>query len=158
MVYTVKENVPRHNIPHVTPASDLDNVENGPNTAGEPTRKRKSWKYYFWDSFDKSKEEQRLILKLDLTLMTFGCLGTFIKYIDRSNLNSAFVSGMEEDLSLYGNVSLGIFQALFKPHLRDVRITAHKILNNCSNLTTPTLVTLSPTSLLSGLPTCFLLV
>ena len=105
MVYTVKENVPRHNIPHPTPASDLDNIENGPNASGQPAKKSKSWKYYFWDSFDKSKEEQRLILKLDLTLMTFGCLGTFIKYIDRSNLNSAFVSGMEEDLSLYGNVS-----------------------------------------------------
>ena len=35
--------------------------------------------------------------------MTFGCLGTFIKYIDRSNINSAFVSGMKEDMGLYGN-------------------------------------------------------
>jgi MFS transporter, ACS family, pantothenate transporter len=111
MVYTAKENVPRHNISHPTPASDLDNVENGPNTPGQPSKKRKSWRYYFWDSFDKSKEEQRLILKLDLTLMTFGCLGTFIKYIDRSNLNSAFVSGMKEDLSLYGNVSLIVFHS-----------------------------------------------
>ncbi|CAK7224452.1 hypothetical protein SEUCBS140593_005574 [Sporothrix eucalyptigena] len=100
MVYTVKENVPRLNIAHPVPAADLDHAEEG---ASAGTRKRKSWKYYFWDSFGKSKEEQRLILKLDLTLMTFGCLGTFIKYIDRSNLNSAFVSGMEEDLSLYGN-------------------------------------------------------
>ena len=67
-------------------------------------------------------QERKLILKLDLTLMTFGCLGTFIKYLDkyvhkgqhpwldcadkfRSNLQSAFVSGMKEDLSLYGNVS-----------------------------------------------------
>ncbi|CAK7218990.1 hypothetical protein SCUCBS95973_003669 [Sporothrix curviconia] len=100
MVYTVKENVPRLDIVHAVPAADVDHVEAG---ASPGTKKRKSWKYYFWDSFDKSKAEQRLILKLDLTLMTFGCLGTFIKYIDRSNLNSAFVSGMEEDLSLYGN-------------------------------------------------------
>ncbi|CAK7215430.1 hypothetical protein SBRCBS47491_002486 [Sporothrix bragantina] len=100
MVYTIKENVPRLDIAHPVPAADLDNVEAGSFVG---TKKRKSWKYYFWDSFDKSKEEQRLILKLDLTLMTFGCLGTFIKYIDRSNLNSAFVSGMKEDLSLYGN-------------------------------------------------------
>ncbi|ETN44368.1 uncharacterized protein HMPREF1541_10548 [Cyphellophora europaea CBS 101466] len=40
---------------------------------------------------------------MDLTLMTFGCLGTFIKYLDKSNLQSAFVSGMKEDLELYGN-------------------------------------------------------
>lgn len=137
MVYTVKENVPRHNIPHPTPASDLDNIEDGPNASGQPSRKRKSWKYYFWDSFDKSKEEQRLILKLDLTLMTFGCLGTFIKYIDRSNLNSAFVSGMEEDLSLYGNVSSW---RVFKWSW----VFSDRILTVHSNSTTPTLVTLSP--------------
>ncbi|KAF1952909.1 hypothetical protein CC80DRAFT_518534 [Byssothecium circinans] len=48
-------------------------------------------------------QERKSMFKLDLTLMTFGCLGTFIKYIDRANINSTFVSGRKEDLSLYGN-------------------------------------------------------
>ncbi|KAK7754733.1 hypothetical protein SLS62_003291 [Diatrype stigma] len=47
------------------------------------TYKPRSWKTYLWDSWDKSPEERKLILKLDLTLMTFGCVGTFIKYLDK---------------------------------------------------------------------------
>ncbi|CAH0027643.1 unnamed protein product [Clonostachys rhizophaga] len=71
----------------------------------EPVSKQKStWRGYIWDSWDRTPEERKLVLKMDLTLMTFGCLGTFIKYLDKSNLQSAFVSGMKEDLSLYGNI------------------------------------------------------
>lgn len=51
-----------------------------------------------------SIQERHLLFKLDALLITFGCLGTFIKYIDKSNLQSAYVSGMEQDLKLYGNV------------------------------------------------------
>ncbi|KAF2807568.1 MFS general substrate transporter [Mytilinidion resinicola] len=94
-VSPLEENVARKNIAHVSPAGIEGNVD--------VSTKNQSWKSYFWDSWDKSPEERRLIFKLDLTLMTFGCLGTFIKYIDRSNINSAFVSGMKEDLKLYGN-------------------------------------------------------
>ncbi|KAJ4998472.1 Pantothenate transporter liz1 [Colletotrichum sp. SAR 10_66] len=65
--------------------------------------RKTTWRHFFWDAWDKTPEERRLIFKMDITLMTFGCLGTFIKYIDRSNLNTAFVSGMKEEMSLYGN-------------------------------------------------------
>ncbi|KAI8167079.1 Pantothenate transporter liz1 [Colletotrichum sp. SAR 10_65] len=65
--------------------------------------RKPTWRHFFWDAWDKTPEERRLIFKMDITLMTFGCLGTFIKYIDRSNLNTAFVSGMKEEMSLYGN-------------------------------------------------------
>ncbi|KAJ7117986.1 major facilitator superfamily domain-containing protein [Mycena crocata] len=86
------ERVARNNIEHAAPTSGVD-------ANGKP----KSWKNYIWDSLDKPKEEQRLLLKADLIILTFGCLGTFIKWMDRANLNSAFVSGMKEDLNLYGN-------------------------------------------------------
>ncbi|KAH8895857.1 major facilitator superfamily transporter [Thozetella sp. PMI_491] len=86
IVQPLTENVQRSHVTHVSPSEG-----------------KRTWKSYFWDSWDKSPEEQRLVLKLDLTLLTFGCLGTFIKYLDRSNINSAFVSGMKEDLGLYGN-------------------------------------------------------
>ncbi|OJJ00720.1 hypothetical protein ASPVEDRAFT_885207 [Aspergillus versicolor CBS 583.65] len=66
-------------------------------------KRKPSWRRILWDSWDKPVEERKLILKMDLTLMTFGCLGTFIKYLDKSNLQNAFVSGMKEELSLYGN-------------------------------------------------------
>ncbi|KAF9872016.1 hypothetical protein CkaCkLH20_10648 [Colletotrichum karsti] len=62
-----------------------------------------TWKSYFWDTFDKSPEERRFLFKLDAVLMTLASLGYFIKYLDQVNINNAFVSGMKEDLSLYGN-------------------------------------------------------
>ncbi|KAF2674098.1 putative pantothenate transporter liz1 [Microthyrium microscopicum] len=64
---------------------------------------KSSWKGWLWDSADVSKEERRFLLKLDFTLLTFGTLGMLIKWIDTSNITNAFVSGMKEDLNLYGN-------------------------------------------------------
>ncbi|RYO67490.1 hypothetical protein AA0113_g4634 [Alternaria arborescens] len=61
------------------------------------------WYYYLWDTLDKPKEERWFMFKLDAALLTFASLGYFIKYLDQSNINSAFVSGMKEDLGLYGN-------------------------------------------------------
>ncbi|KAF7557291.1 hypothetical protein G7Z17_g792 [Cylindrodendrum hubeiense] len=43
-----------------------------------------TWKGYLWDTLDKSPEERKLLFKVDMTILTFGCLGTFIKYIDKS--------------------------------------------------------------------------
>lgn len=76
MAYTLQEeNVQRQDIEH-TVSTDIEGL-------GYMSAKKRSWKYYLWDSFNKSKEEQHLIFKSDLTLVTFGCLGTFIKYIDK---------------------------------------------------------------------------
>ncbi len=36
---------------------------------------KKKWQSYIWDTFDKSPEERHFIFKLDLALLTFGCLG-----------------------------------------------------------------------------------
>ncbi|WWC72333.1 uncharacterized protein I206_106295 [Kwoniella pini CBS 10737] len=84
--------VERKDVEHVAPTRNVD-------VTGMP----KSWKNYIWDTLDKSPEERRLLFKADLIILTAGCLGTFIKWMDRANLNSAFVSGMKEDLHLYGN-------------------------------------------------------
>ncbi|ETS73535.1 hypothetical protein PFICI_14481 [Pestalotiopsis fici W106-1] len=64
---------------------------------------KKTWRSYVWDTFDKSPEERRFLFKLDAVILTFASLGYFIKYLDQVNVNSAFVSGMKEDLGLYGN-------------------------------------------------------
>ncbi|KAK1955672.1 major facilitator superfamily transporter [Colletotrichum sublineola] len=64
---------------------------------------KSTWKSYIWDTFDKSPEERRFLFKLDAVLMTLASLGYFIKYLDQVNINNAFVSGMKEDLGLYGN-------------------------------------------------------
>lgn len=39
---------------------------------------QKTWKRHIWDTLDKSPKERRFLLKLDLTLLTFGCLGMSI--------------------------------------------------------------------------------
>ncbi|GAA6041481.1 hypothetical protein JCM8097_001897 [Rhodosporidiobolus ruineniae] len=57
--------------------------------------------YDVWDLEDQ--DERRLLYKLDAVLVTFMSLGYFLKYLDQSNVNSAFVSGMKEDLNMYGN-------------------------------------------------------
>jgi MFS transporter, ACS family, pantothenate transporter len=64
---------------------------------------KKTWRSYVWDTFDKSPEERRFLFKLDAVVLSLASLGYFIKYLDQVNINSAFVSGMKEDLGLYGN-------------------------------------------------------
>ncbi|KFY90961.1 hypothetical protein V498_05732 [Pseudogymnoascus sp. VKM F-4517 (FW-2822)] len=73
---------------------------------------KRRWVSYFWDTLDKTKEERRFMFKLDSALLTIACLGFFIKFMDQINVNVAFVSGMKEDLNLYGN-QLNYFQTAF---------------------------------------------
>ncbi|KAH8124975.1 hypothetical protein FP744_10004928 [Trichoderma asperellum] len=64
---------------------------------------KKKWVSYIWDTLDKSPAERRFLFKLDAALLSFASLGYFIKYLDQVNINNAFVSGMKEDLGLFGN-------------------------------------------------------
>lgn len=73
---------------------------------------KRTWRSYLWDTFDKSPEERKFLFKLDGILLTFASLGYFIKYLDQINVNNAFVSGMKEDLGLYGN-QLNYMQTLW---------------------------------------------
>ncbi|KAF1966665.1 pantothenate transporter-like protein [Bimuria novae-zelandiae CBS 107.79] len=47
--------------------------------------------------------ERKLIVKLDFFILTFCCLMYFLNYLDRTNLNNAYVSGMKEELAFHGN-------------------------------------------------------
>ncbi|KAI5480269.1 MFS transporter [Pseudohyphozyma bogoriensis] len=51
----------------------------------------------------KSKEENRLINKLDAAILSTIMFGYWMKFIDQANISNAYVSGMREDLNLYGN-------------------------------------------------------
>lgn len=55
-------------------------------------------KWFHWHEPNTSKEEKRLILKLDWFLLSYSCLCYFIKWLDNSNVTNAYVSGMSEDL------------------------------------------------------------
>ncbi len=79
-----------------------------PSVVGHRTRR---WQGYIWDSLDKSPEERRFLLKIDIFLCGFACLGWFgavmssedeltriegffLKSLDQFNISNAFVSGM----------------------------------------------------------------
>ncbi|KAF1960184.1 major facilitator superfamily transporter [Byssothecium circinans] len=73
---------------------------------------RDRWWKIKWFSDEDTKEERRLITKLDMFLVPYSVLGYWVKYIDQSNLNNAYVAGMKEDLGFYGN-ELVQLQTLF---------------------------------------------
>ncbi|KAM0742377.1 hypothetical protein ACQRIT_002554 [Beauveria bassiana] len=60
----------------------------------------------------QSKAERAFVARLDVFLLTFGCISQVIKYLDQSNINNAYVSGMKEDLHLEGN-ELNLFTTYF---------------------------------------------
>lgn len=61
---------------------------------------------------ERTPEEKALVRRLDLFFLTFGCISQIIKYLDQTNINNAYVSGMKEDLSLYGD-ELNLFSTYF---------------------------------------------
>ena len=42
-------------------------------------------------------------LNEDVVILSFCCLMYWVNYLDRMNLNNAYVSGMREDLGFQGN-------------------------------------------------------
>jgi hypothetical protein len=63
----------------------------------------RSWKGYLWDTWELPADQRRLLFKLDAFILTFASIGYFLKNIDLNNVNNAFLSGMEEDLEMFGN-------------------------------------------------------
>ncbi|KAI5366569.1 putative major facilitator superfamily, MFS transporter superfamily [Septoria linicola] len=56
-----------------------------------------------WYPNGMPSKEKNLILKLDLSILIFGCLSFFTKYLDQQSITNAYVSGMKEDLHMFGN-------------------------------------------------------
>ncbi|KAI0602370.1 major facilitator superfamily transporter [Biscogniauxia sp. FL1348] len=69
-------------------------------------------KLAFVQTHNRTPEERDLVRRLDIFLMTFGCISQVIKYLDQQNISNAYVSGMKEDLGLYGN-ELNYFTTYF---------------------------------------------
>ncbi|EJU00854.1 MFS general substrate transporter [Dacryopinax primogenitus] len=75
---------------------------------------KKGWRSFIWDhdTDQKSPEEQRLLVKLDMTILVYACLAEFLKLLDQQNLSNAYVSGLKTDINLDGN-SYNVANALF---------------------------------------------
>ncbi|KAL3473700.1 major facilitator superfamily domain-containing protein [Aspergillus californicus] len=56
--------------------------------------------------------EAKLLRKLDAFILSFCCLCYFANYLDRTNLNNAYVSGMREELNFQGN-QLNVINTIF---------------------------------------------
>ncbi|GME79405.1 unnamed protein product [Ambrosiozyma monospora] len=69
----------------------------------EKSQYKSTWRGKLWESFDYPPEERWFIFKLDATLLFLGSAGVFLRYLDQQNLTNAFVSGMKEDLKMFGN-------------------------------------------------------
>ncbi|CAG7921607.1 unnamed protein product [Penicillium olsonii] len=67
-----------------------------------PQERRKWWKVQ-WFADQDTKDERRLITKLDLLIVPYAFLAYWTKYIDQANMNNAYVSGLKDDLGLGGN-------------------------------------------------------
>jgi hypothetical protein len=66
-----------------------------------PPSERQKW--YQWFAPTDTPAERRLILKLDGLIIVFVFLAYWAKVLDSSATSTAYVSGMKEDLKLYGN-------------------------------------------------------
>ena len=55
-----------------------------------------------WGAPSPTRAERRLLVKLDFFILSFCCLMYWVNYLDRANLNNAYVSGMKEDLKFEG--------------------------------------------------------
>ncbi|EGX90486.1 MFS transporter Seo1, putative [Cordyceps militaris CM01] len=63
----------------------------------------KRWYQIRWFADSDTKQDRKLICKLDLLIVPYAFLAYWAKYIDQANLNNAYVAGMKEDLGLNGN-------------------------------------------------------
>ncbi|KAK7729817.1 hypothetical protein SLS53_009185 [Cytospora paraplurivora] len=73
---------------------------------GEEKRYNGFWRSvqgFVWDDPNKPAYEKKFLLKLDIFLLSYTCLGYFCKNLDQANLSNAYVSGMKEDLGMEGN-------------------------------------------------------
>lgn len=60
-------------------------------------------RWYQWFSPTDTKEEKVLILKLDLIVWLYLFLSSFVKTLDSTAIQYSYVSGMKEDLKMFGN-------------------------------------------------------
>ena len=69
--------------------------------------------FFIWYPKGTSAKEKKLLFKIDFFILTYGCFAYFTKWLDQANLSNAYVSGMKEDLAMYGtqyNLAVTCFQ------------------------------------------------
>src|SRR4051812_1201831 len=80
-------------LPAPTDSSSTDSAAR--NRPSDPDEKRQESKFrtlqrYIWDDPSKPPHEKRFLLKLDLFLLSYSCLGYFCKNLDQNNISNAY--------------------------------------------------------------------
>ncbi|KAK0468438.1 MFS general substrate transporter [Desarmillaria tabescens] len=57
---------------------------------------------FLWGNVPSTRQEAKLLWKIDWFILSYCCLQYFTNYLDRSNISNAYVSGMKEELHMYG--------------------------------------------------------
>ncbi|CAG8928331.1 unnamed protein product [Penicillium salamii] len=94
--------------------------------APQPARQ----KWYEWFAPTDTPAERRLILKLDGLIIVFVFLAYWAKVLDSSATSTAYVSGMKEDLSLYGN-QLNYLQTVYMVGFITMQIPLTLLMTRC---------------------------
>ncbi|KAJ3493703.1 hypothetical protein NLG97_g4567 [Lecanicillium saksenae] len=68
--------------------------------ASQPGQRPLARRWYHWYDAGATKEERRLLRKLDFFILLYACLTFFVKYLDQTNVTNAYITGMRHDLNL----------------------------------------------------------
>ncbi|KAK9453357.1 major facilitator superfamily domain-containing protein [Dipodascopsis uninucleata] len=94
---------PSHNIDNVSAPTEIEIIPKSVFSDKKRTKtKVQKFLGFIWDAFEKEGQERSFVLRLDAFMFTYSLISYIIKILDQSNINNAFVSGMQEDLKLYG--------------------------------------------------------
>lgn len=64
---------------------------------------KRNHKWYKWFNENDTPAERKLMWKIDILLTFYAFMAYWIKYLDQTNLNNAYVAGLKEDLNMQGN-------------------------------------------------------
>lgn len=64
---------------------------------------RKPVKWYHWFDPNDTAAERKLVVKLDILLTFYSMMAYWVKYLDQSNLNNAYVAGLKKGIDMKGN-------------------------------------------------------
>lgn len=64
---------------------------------------RKNHKWYRWFDENDTPAERKLMWKIDILLTFYAFLAYWVKYLDQTNLNNAYVAGLKEGIGMKGD-------------------------------------------------------
>ena len=77
------------------------------------SKTRSQHKWFKWFNETDTAAERKLITKLDILLTFYSLMAYWVKYLDQTNINNAYIGGMKEGVGMKGNDLVNV-QVMFK--------------------------------------------